>query len=974
MALYGGCTAAEPARLPHASLVLACVWGRVVEFRILGPLEVVAGGRPLVLGGGRQRALLAVLLLHRNEVVPVDWLIDALWGERPARTAANLVHVYVSRLRKALPAPERDRVVTSSGGYLLRVDADELDLDRFERLAEQGRRALLNGEPQRASALLAEALALWHGPALSDFTFQAFAQREIARLEELRLAAMEERIEAELACGRHALLVAELEALVDEHPYRERLRGQLLLALYRSGRQAEALERYRQTRAAFVEELGIDPGPELQQLEHAILAHDPTLAVPAPVATADGEKRTSNLPVPPTALVGRDRELHEVVTLLRGGCRLLTLTGPGGTGKTRLALEAAAELQEEFHDGVWWVSLARVREPGHVAAAIAETLGTGEELERSLARRQALLLLDNFEHVLEAATTVSSLLAAAPRLVVLATSREPLHLAAEREYPVPSLTERQAVSLFNERARAVRPDFAAEGIVAEICRRLDHLPLAIELAAARVRMLSPALLLHQLEDRFQLLADGPRDVPPRQQSLHATLDWSYALLRKIERLVFGQLSVFVGGFTIGAARQVCADDEDTFAVLTSLVEKNLVRRTDDVAGDPRFTLLETIREYAAEQLGEKAAAEQTRERHARYYAALADELHGQVTAQGESHDLARALFKVERGNLHASLAWFSRAGDTEALLRLAGCREIWFPGLVTEGRRMLAKLLDRSADLESPGRLRALRAAAPMAIFQRDAEEGVRLCEEAAALAGRQGEDRERLAALITLQGAAAELDDVERAGEAAREAERLARKVGDWTLAAGVLINRSYLEASHGQYASARRGFTEALALLLEHGGAAAPRAITMQNLALISLEEGRLTEAAELVAGALGILDPDDSGYDSVRDDCLETFAAIAAATGDHRTGVRIAAAAQGWRNTEGAEQLRWERAIHDRMIEASRTALSHDDFVASSVEGAKLGLREAAAEAVGWSEQRTKPAKRRRERRTEGARARR
>ena len=925
-----------------------------MEFRILGPLEVTEDGRPLALGGGHQRALLAVLLLHRNRVVAADQLIDGIWGERPPDTAANLVQVYVSRLRKTIG---KERLLTRGGGYVLEVEEGALDLDRFQRLVDEGSQALVAGEPERAATLLRQGLELWRGPALSDFTFEAFAQQEIARLEELRLAALEERIEADLACGRHAVLVGELVGLVDDQPYRERPRGQLMLALYRSGRQAEALELYRRTKSTFVEELGIDPGRPLQELERAMLAQDPALAAPELAAR---EPPKLSLPVSPTPFVGRERELDDVISLLHEGYRLLTLTGPGGTGKTRLALQAATVLGEEFSDGAWWVSLAPVRYHGHVVAAIAEALGTGdgEALERQLAGQRALLVLDNFEHVLEAATVVSSLLAAAPQLVVLATSREPLHVAAEREYPVPSLAEREAVSFFLERARAVRPDFAANGEIAEICRRLDHLPLAIELAAARVRMLSPELLLRQLEHRFQLLADGPRDAPARQQSLHATLDWSYALLRTAERVVFAQLSVFVGGFTIDGAQTVCADDEDMFALLTSLVEKSLVRRAEDLPHEPRFMLLETIREYAAEQLEDREDVRETRERHARYYAALADELHEQVSAAQESHDHARARYPVERGNLHAAMAWFSQAGDTEALLRLAGAGEVWYPGLVTEGRRVLAELLEQGRGQESPGRLRALKAAARMALFQRDADEGLRLCEEAVALAGRMGEDRERLAALITLQGAAAELDDVARAREAAEEGERLARRVGNWTLAAGVLINRSYLEASHGEYVSARRGFTEALALLREHEGLALPQAIAMQNLALIELEEGRLAEAADLVAGALNLLDPDVSAYDSTRDDCLETFAAIAAAAGDHRTGVRIAAATQGWRTAQDAAQLRWERAIHDRMIEASRAALSPEEFLAASAEGAQLGFDEAIAEALSWSKTRRSP----------------
>jgi predicted ATPase/DNA-binding SARP family transcriptional activator len=920
-----------------------------VEFRILGPLGVAEDGHPISLGSGRQRALLAVLLLHRNQVVTADRLIDELWGERPAGTAANLVQVYVSRLRKALG---KERLVTSGSGYVLRVDEGALDLDEFERLAEQGRRALEDGEAARAAELLQEALALWRGPALPDVVFEGIAQAEVGRLEELRLAVLEERIEAELGCGHHAVLVGELEALVAEHPFRERLRGQLMLALYRSGRQAEALELYRQTRRTFVEELGLEPGPALQELEHAMLAQDPFLDAPAATAAPKATRPIKpSLPVPPTPLIGREHELEEVVSLMRGGCRLLTLTGTGGTGKTRLALQAATELAQDFPDGAWWVSLARVRDAGRVVPAIADALGVSEPLDRYLPERRALLLLDNFEHVLDAAPAVSSLLSASPGLRVLATSREPLRLAAECEYPVLPLTRDEAVSLFHERARAVQPGFAADGVVAEICERLDFLPLAIELAAARVRLLSPELLLRQLEQRFALLTSGARDAPERQQSLHATLDWSYALLADAERALFARLSVFVGGFTIGAAQGVC-DDGDVLTDLTSLVEKSLVRRTGDQAGEPRFVLLETIREYAAERLGEGADADQVRERHARWYAALAEELRQEWASEQGSRDRMLAIFAVERGNLHAALEWFSRAGDTGAQLRLASCSWIWFPGSASEGRRVLAELLEQTAAAPSADRLRALITASNLALDQ-DVEESLRLAEDALALARRVRDDAQQLDALEAIQRSANALDEA-RAREAALEGERLGRRLGRWTSVATFIINRAALDATYGDYAAAKLGLTEALSIAFEHGGSNALRAVVMLGLAQISCEEARLADAVDNLAGALRLLDPELDAYEWIFIDGIAGFSSIAVAAGDHRMAARLSAAAEAWRDRDGIALLPWEQSVHERTIEAVRAALPPGEILAARAAGAKLSVPEAVAEALSWIEE--------------------
>ena len=409
------------------------------EFRLLGPFEALRDGVPLELGGLKQRALLALLLLNANEVVSRDRLIEDLWGEHPPKDAPHTVQVFVSRLRKSLGAGV---IETRAPGYLVRTDVFELDLARFERLQALGRDELERGRAVAAHRAFGEALSLFRGAPLADFNYEPWAEREVNRLEEARLSCLEERIAAELALGRHGSVLVELEHLVAENPFREQLRGYFMLALYRSGRQADALESYNAARADLDNELGIEPSAELKTLHRRILNQDATLDVeglpPRP---------PTNLPSPPTPLLGRERELRELIEIVRRpDARLVTLTGPGGTGKTRLALEAAAQLIDDFEDGVFFVPLAAVREPRLVVPAIAQAVGlgdlgetAGESLAAHVAGRSILFLIDNFEQVVDAATDLTPMLGAGDSVRLVVTSREPLRLAAERVFPVTSL-------------------------------------------------------------------------------------------------------------------------------------------------------------------------------------------------------------------------------------------------------------------------------------------------------------------------------------------------------------------------------------------------------------------------------------------------------------------------------------------------------------------------------------------------------
>ncbi|GLW09403.1 SARP family transcriptional regulator [Microtetraspora sp. NBRC 13810] len=724
-----------------------------MRFGVLGPLKVwTDDGRAVRVPELKVRALLADLLLHEGRPVAVDRLIGDLWGEFPPGKPGGALRAKVSQLRRALEEAEsggRDLVVFGPSGYLIQTEPDSVDAVRFQRLLG---RAHATGEARARAALLSEALALWRGPALSDFADEEFAWPVIARLEEQRLTALEVQAEARLDLGEHSLLVGELADLVALHPLRERLRAAQMRALYRSGRQSEALQSYQDLRRRLRDEQGLDPGSGLAALFQAILEQDPALE-PAPAPGPRAAHHRSNLPASVTELIGRSQAVTGVVSLLGAG-RLVTLTGPGGVGKTSLALEVAAQLVGAYPEGVWIVELAgrgRHAVPDTatavaeaVAEGVAEVMGIRDDavagsaaggsgqligrLTGALRGARVLLVLDNCEHVVDGVAEVAGLLLrAAPELRVLATSQEPLGVPGEQLWPVPpldlpdsgaetepaALEESSAVRLFVQRASAAAPGFVLDGdtapAVAAICRRLDGIPLALELAATRVRALGVRELANRLDDRFRLLSSGARRAPARQRTLRATIDWSWNLLSDPERTVLRRLSVHSDGCSLEAAEAVCSGAGvaagDVLDLLARLVDRSLVTVAESKAGGPRYRLLESVAAYCAERLAEAGEAEWVRDRHARHYTELAERADPHLRGHRQREWLRR--LDEETSNLRDALETATRRRDAQLALRLADATA-WYRylrGRLRECRRALGAAL--AIDGPAPVALRA---------------------------------------------------------------------------------------------------------------------------------------------------------------------------------------------------------------------------------------------------------------------------
>ncbi|MDP8909852.1 MAG: AfsR family transcriptional regulator, partial [Chloroflexota bacterium] len=638
---------------------------------VLGPLELRRGRRAVHIASGRQRALLLRMIVGGGRASS-DALVEALWGASPPRSARSTLKSHASNLRATLR--EVDVGLRSQrGGYELVLDPMDVDANRFERLCREAR----DLAAPEALELMATALGLWRGRAFAEVRHEPFALPEATRLEELRLQAIEHVAELKLALGRHHEVVADLEPVVCQHPFREQLHARLILALYRCGRQAEALRLHASLRARLRDELGVDPSPELDQLELAILNHHQKIADPG--VSRDSNKMLAFLPSPIGSLIGRAADVEEVVSTVERH-RLVVLTGPAGVGKTRVAIAAAHEVAAALPDGAVFVDLSVVHDAASVPASVAHTVagaqvGGGGDIVGGLcswlADRELLLVVDNCEHLLDAAAdVVERVLVSCRGVRVLATSRESLGIAGEVAWPVPALPVRPrpgsddatspAVSLFVERARAVRPSFrlspANERSLVDICDSLDGLPLAIELAAARITHLTPAQIADHLTEHSFLVDESRRS--PRHRALDVAITSSVDLLDEFERRLFLRLSVFAGEFSLDAAAAICVDDPiprvAVMNTLAALVRKSLVV-TLDVGAVARYRLLQTLRRFAADGLDAIDDVAQRRAVHAAWYLRLAEEAEPHLKGQNEAHWLDR--LQHEHDDLRSALRW-----------------------------------------------------------------------------------------------------------------------------------------------------------------------------------------------------------------------------------------------------------------------------------------------------------------------------
>lgn len=696
---------------------------------MLGPLEIRAeDGKPIEVPGARLRGLLIALALEPGRAVSKTKLVDWIWGEQPPADAANALQALVSRLRRLLPDGS---IEVQAGGYRLVVSPDAVDAVRFERLVDQAR----GGDDGQQARLLREALDLWRGPLMQDVGLPGSGDVDavLVRFEGLHLAALEDLYEAEIRLGRGTELIAELTELTGRHPMRERLAGSLMRALAAAGRGNDALTAYERVRETLADELGVDPSPELAALHVALLRGE--------VGAKDTERRT-NLRAELTSYVGKYADIA-VVRELIADHRLTTITGPGGSGKTRLALETAHTLLDDLPDGAWLVELAATDASGDLAQSALAALGLrdallgggpqAEPMERLIAalrERETLLILDNCEHVIDAAAAFAHrVLGECRKLRILATSREPLGITGEALWQVAPLSlpaadadpaaieSSPAVQLLLDRARAVRKDLATDAhalaTMARVCRALDGIPLAIELAAARLRTMTPDQLATRLDDRFRLLTGGSRTAMPQHRTLRAVVDWSWELLTEAERTVLRRLAVFSGGASLEAAEQVCAVSGDegvagqsaaieqweVLELLTALTEKSLLVVTADAA--PRYRMLDTIKQYARERLEAAGEADLARRAHLSYFTELATTAEPHLRRAEQLEWLA--ILDTEHDNIASAMRGALAAGEAAGALRLAavGGWYWWLGGHKNEGLEFVTAAADLPGEVNA---------------------------------------------------------------------------------------------------------------------------------------------------------------------------------------------------------------------------------------------------------------------------------
>ncbi|MFI7087232.1 BTAD domain-containing putative transcriptional regulator [Streptomyces anulatus] len=850
-----------------------------MRFGVLGPLAVwTTDGRTVRVPELKVRALLALLLVEQGRPVSADRLIHELWGSKLPSNPTGVLQTKVWQLRRALEDAEpggRELVVSLAPGYRLRTDGDAVDSGRFHRLAAGARST---GDPRERAALLADALAVWRGPAFADFADEEFARAARDRLDEQRLTALEEQAEARMELGEHALVADELGDLVAQHPLRERLRTAHVRALYLAGRQGAALSSYAELREQLAENLGVDPSPGLAALHRSILDQDPRLTA-APSPTTSAVRPATNIPAALTELIGRSGAMDELRSLLAAN-RLVTLTGAGGVGKTRLALAMASQVVDRFPGGVRLAEFAVLdppRGPTGRAGAAASPAGVHEvvgavlglrddsgpnpgggaplspvdRLAHALGDEPALLVLDNCEHVIEdVAELAERLLKAAPRLRILATSQKPLGITGEHLQEVPPLQRPgpgadlgpaavrrfSAVRLFEARAVAAAPRFVLDRsnveAVVSICRRLDGIPLALEMAATRVRSLGVAELEARLDDRFPLLAAGSRGAPERQRTLRAVIDWSWGLLDEQERTVLRRLAVHSDGATLDAAEAVCgtegSDRAPVMDLLARLVDCSLVVMSEGTDG-PRYRLLESVAAYCTERLRGSGEFDGMRRRHRAYYTELAERADPHLRGHGQRQWLRR--LDAESANIRAALDSAVQERDADRALRLVNALA-WYwrlRGRNHEAERSLSLALSVVDDAVLPApeetdarALSVARAAAWLGGFRltihgstdpRPAYEAA--LRPYAAVDDPAGRARSQWFLASTLYG----IGDMAPSEELVARALDGFRSLGDSWGTAAALGSRTYHAKLRGDFGAVRRDGEQSLALFRDLG-----------------------------------------------------------------------------------------------------------------------------------------------------------
>ena len=903
-----------------------CSGGSPIRASILGPLAITVDGRDVTPTAAKQRALLICLVLDAGRAVSSDRLVEAVWGTDAPASARNLLTVYVSQLRQAVGA---DAIETRAGGYAAVIDPDGLDAHRFERLLAEGTGARAARNPGLALSRLKRALELWRGPALADVADAVFAEPEARRLEELRLGALEERLAAELDLGHHETVASDARTLVLSEPYRERPRQLLMLALYRADRQAEALEVYREFRGLLRDELGLEPTAALRDLESAVLRRD----VELPVASIRDVR--FDVPSPVTSLIGRRQEIAELGDLLqRPGTRLVSVTGAGGTGKSRLAVAIAEKTRERFANGVAFVELAPLDDPALVVGAIARQLGVAERgdedllrtLSRWLAPRELLVIADNFEHLLDAGPTLVQLLREAPLLTILATSRRILHLSGEHVFPLQPLPIDDAVRLFATRALARDPGLDAGILEAEvgreICRRVDCLPLAVELAATQVGTLGVENLRDGLSRRVVMLTDGPRDLPARQKTLHDTLAWSTDLLTPAERTRFARLGVFSGGGSLDAALAVAGGAAESLADLEA---HSLLR-----ASETRVSMLETVRDHALELLDRSGARVEAQTAHAAYFASLIE----RIEPRGEQTGTRLRSIDLDIDNFRAAMDWFEHDRQDSAALRLAtGLYHYWYlRGLLREGRGRLGGPLDRGAG-DPALRALALRALAGLDLVFGDIQ-GAAERARAGIAAGTEAGTPEPVMGCETVLGLAAlgrgQLDEarihIARSGELARELGLEADVVIADTNLAEIAYRARELDES-------RRLWEGVLAWHEQHSPPESS-VFALLGLGATACAEGRLDEAEHLFGSARQRAGT--AGFTQLVGHAHVGLATVAAGRGKHAEAAGLLGRADELFDEVAGPSAEFDPALASSTEAAARAALGDQAFAIAYASG--------------------------------------